>query len=211
MTAPAGTPSDPDAKRARAAGYIPASVLHWDEDDSTTAVWTRSVPTALPKTDRVLLFDDEGITPAQRMSGKIDRNLIIVPWSVLAAYLVARLQPQGTGYYVRPEDFPDEATRVALGKPLLWRLDQPRSREVALRRIMPLVRQDPAIVARAHELGELPVMLLVDPTEEFNWQHMESAPLRIELRERIVLVFLGRIEERVVYSAEPWTRLLPTN
>ncbi len=54
-------------------------------------------------------------------------------------------------------------------------------------------------------------MLLVDPTEEFNMQRLDTAPMRVELREHVVLVFLGRIEERIVYTAEPWARLVATN
>jgi hypothetical protein len=76
---------------------------------------------------------------------------------------------------------------------------------------MPRIMADPAIDARAQELGKLPIVLLVDPTEEFNMQRLEAAPMRVELREQVVLILLGRIEERIVYTAEPWARLVATN
>lgn len=203
-------PADSDATMARARGYFAATKMRL-ENDSTFSTWTRSVPTALPKTDAVALLDDDGVTPAERMSGNYQRDVIVVPWVVLAEYLGDRLQQHGTRYYVRPESFPDQTTRAALGRPILQRLDDHKMRAHALHRLMPRINENPAIDARAKKLGKLPIVLLVDPTEEFNMQRIETAPMRVELREQLVLVFLGRIEERIVYTAEPWARLVATN
>jgi len=203
-------PTDPDSMIARAAGYFVASVMQ-REDGRTYSVWTRSVPTAFPKTDVVVLLDNENATAAQVMAMDLEHDVIEVSWDVLVAHLGDRLQQRGTRYYVRPDDFPDEATRMSLGRPVLSALDNGKARARALHRLMPRIMKDPAIDARAKELGRLPIVLLVDPTEEFNMQRLEVAPMRVELREQLVLVFLGRIEERIVYTAEPWARLVATN
>lgn len=203
-------PSDPDSVVARAAGYFAASVMQ-REDGKTYSVWTRSVPTALPKTDLVMLLDNENATAAQMMAMDLEHDVIEVPWDALVEHLGERLEQRETRYYVHPEDFPDEAIRTSLGRPMLSTLDNGKARARALRRLMPRIMSDPAINARAQELGRLPIVLLVDPAEEFNMQRLERAPMRVELREQIVLVFLGRIEERIVYTAEPWARLVATN
>lgn len=203
-------PTDPDSTSARAHGYFVASVMQ-REHGKTYSVWTHSVATALPKTDVVMLLDNENATAAQMMSMDLEHDVIEVPWDVLAEHLGDRFEQRGTRYYVRPEDFPDEATRASLGRPMLVTLDDGKSRARALRRLMPRIMADPAIDTRAQQLGKLPIVLLVDPTEEFNLQRLEQAPMRVELREQILLVFLGRIEERIVYTAEPWARLVATN
>ncbi len=203
-------PTDPDSMIARASDYFVASVMQ-REDGTTRSVWTRSVPTALPKTDAVMLLDNDNATAAQMLAMDLEHDVIEVPWDVLAGHLGDRLQQRGTRYYVRPEDFPDEVTRTKLGRPILAKLDTHRARAHALRRLKPRIMTDPAIDVRAQELGKLPIVLLVDPTEEFNMQRLEAAPMRVELREQILLVFLGRIEERIVYTAEPWARLVATN
>lgn len=203
-------PTDPHSVIADAAGYFVASVMQ-REDGKTYSVWTRSVPTALFKTDVVMLLDNENATAAQMMAMELERDVIEVPWDGLAKHLGDRLEQRGARYYVRPEDFPDEATRTSLGRPMLSTLDNGRARERALRRLLPRIMSDPAVDARAQELGRLPIVLLVDPTEEFNMQRLEQAPMRVELREQILLVLLGRVEERIVYTAEPWARLVPTN
>lgn len=203
-------PTDPDSMVARASGYFVASATQ-REDGKTYSVWTHSVPTALPKTDVVMLLDNENVTAAQMMAMDLEHDVIEVSWDALVEHLGDRLQQRGTRYYVRPEDFPDEVTRTKLGRPVLGKLDTHRARAQALRRLKPRIMADPAIHARAQELGKLPIVLLVDPTEEFNMQHLEAAPIRVELREQILVVFLGRIEERIVYTAEPWARLVATN
>lgn len=203
-------PTDPNSRIARASDYFVASVMQRD-DGKTYSVWTRSVPTALSKTDVVMLLDNGNATAAQMMAMDLEHDVIEVPWDVLVAHLGDRLQQEGTRHYVRPEDFPNAATRTKLGRPLLGKLDTQGARAQALRRLRPRIMEDPAIDARAQELGKLPIVLLVDPTEEFNMQRLEQAPMRVELREQILLVFLGRIEERIVYTAEPWARLVATN
>ena len=159
----------------------------------------------------MLLDNGHATSAAQMMAMDLEQDVIQVAWDVLADYLGDRLHQRGTRYYVVPENFPDQATRAFLGRPMLSTLDDGKSRERALRRLMPRIMADPAIEIRAQELGKLPIVLLVDPTEEFNMQRLEAAPMRVELREQLVLVFLGRIEERIVYTAEPWARLVATN
>lgn len=203
-------PTDPDSMIARASDYFVASAMQ-REDGKTYSVWTRSVPTALPKTDVVMLLDNENATAAQMMAMDLEHDVIEVPWDALVDHLGERLEQRETRYYVHPEDFPDEAIRTSLGRPMLSTLDNGKARARALRRLMPRIMSDPAINVRAQELGRLPIVLLVNPAEEFNMQRLERAPMRVELREQIVLVFLGRIEERIVYTAEPWARLVATN
>lgn len=207
---PVVEPSDPDAIVAHASDYFAASTMQ-REDGKTYSVWTRSVLTALPKTDVVMLLDNESATPAQMMAMDLEHDAIEMPWDALTEHLGERLQQRGARYYVRPEDFPDEVARTKLGRPILRKLDTHRARAQALRRLKPRVMEDPAIGTRAQELGKLPIVLLVDPSEEFNMQRLEAAPMRVEFREQILLVFLGRIEERIVYTAEPWARLVATN
>lgn len=203
-------PTDPDSMIAEAAGYFVASIMR-REDGKTYCVWTHSVPSALPKTDVVRLLDNENATAAQIMAMDLEHDVIEVAWDVLAEHLGDRLQQRGTRYFVRPEDFPDEVTRTKLGRPIFRKLDTHEARAQALRRLMPRIMSNAAIDARAQELGRLPIVLLVDPTEEFKMQRLEATPMRVELRAQLVLVFLGRIEERIVYTAEPWARLVATN
>lgn len=203
-------PTDGDAIVAQVNGYFAASVM--PGDGSTYSVWTRSLRTALPKTDLVVLLDDTGATHADILSGELKHDMIWVPWDVFARHMGPRLVQKGLRYYVEPGDFPDEETRRTLGKPPLCTLDRPAAREATLRVLLPRIRETPGVIDRAEELGgELPVLLLVDPTEEFNLQRLDEVPLRIEVREQMALVLFGRVEEQIAYTAEPWARALPTN
>lgn len=210
MLSPHPTDTDnPDAQVASLAGYFAAHVAT-DENGTTLSVWTRSVPSALPKTDNVVLLDDDDLTEADRLACRVKHDPIVVPWGLLAAHLGARLVQHGSRYYVEPRDFPDEATRQLLGKPLRRRIRQDDLREV-LYRLRRRISADPAVGQKLRELGEVPLMMMADPSEEFNWRCLEDVPLRLEIHDRIIVVLIGRVGERIAYSAQSWALLLPTN
>jgi len=202
--------ADPDALAARLAGYFAASTMT-TEDGSTLAMWTRSLPTALPPVDSVVLADDDGQSPADRMTGKYKHDLIVVRWDVLAAHLGARLVQRGNRYYVDPGDFPEEATRVALGQPIRRRVQDRSDLHEVLHRVLPRVSKDPAVDQKIHDLREVAVVVMADPSEEFDWQHIEDVPLRLEVHDRMVVVLVGRVGERIAHTVQPWAPLLPTN
>lgn len=202
--------SDPEAMAARRAGFFAASVMT-TEDGKTLAVWLRSVPTALPQVDAIVLVDDEGQTPVDRMTAKYKHDPIVVPWSVLAAHLGPRLTQCGTRYYVEPGDFPEEAVRAALGRPICRRIQNSADLQEVLHRVLPRVSEDPALAEKIHDLGEVPIVVMADPSEEFNWQLIEDVPLRVEVHDRVVVVLVGRVGERVAHSVQPWAPLLPMN
>lgn len=203
-------PADADAIVAQVDGYFAASVM--PRDGSTYSVWTRSLRTALPKTDLVVLLDDTGATHADMLTGELKHEMIWMPWDVFARHMGPRLVQEGSRYYVEPGDFPDEETRKTLGRPILRTLAHPRARQAVLDQLLPRIREAPGVIDRAEELGgRLPIIFLVDPTEEFNMQCLDEVPLRVEVREQMALVFFGRVEEQIAYTAEPWGRALPTN